>query len=149
MYCFVSCFVVVILCIELYCVTLYCQYNCIILSCKSYISVLHICPAYPGNGTGSPKGTLLVKESPKGLLSPESPLFTHGPQRWNHGSTDGLFLLLLLLHTTKFSNWFDFPGNSSDSYLFLLLLLLFPGMFLSGELSTPVQRTVHSLQAVQ
>ena len=23
--------------------------------------------------------------------------FTHGPQRWNHGSTDGLFLLLLLL----------------------------------------------------
>ena len=37
-------------------------------------------------------------------------VFTHGP-RWNHGSTDGLFLLLLLflllfllllLHTTKF-----------------------------------------------
>ena len=23
--------------------------------------------------------------------------FTHGPQRWNHGSTDVLFLLLLLL----------------------------------------------------
>ena len=35
----------------------------------------------------------------------------------------------------QFSNWFDFPGNSSDSYLFLLLLL-FPGVFLSGELST-------------
>ena len=30
----------------------------------------------------------------------------------------------------QFSNWFDFPGNSSDSYLFLLLLLLFPGVFL-------------------
>ena len=32
-------------------------------------------------------------------------IFTHGPRRWNHGSTDGLFLLLLLLlllHTTKF-----------------------------------------------
>ena len=26
--------------------------------------------------------------------------FTHSPQRWNHGSTDGLFILfLLLLHT--------------------------------------------------
>ena len=49
----------------------------------------------------------------------------------------------------QFSYWFDFPGNSSDSYLFLLLLLLFPGVFLSGELSTPVRRTVHRLQAVQ
>ena len=49
----------------------------------------------------------------------------------------------------QFSNWFDFPGNSSDSYVFLLLLLLFPGVFLSGELSTPVWRTVHRLQAVQ
>ena len=49
----------------------------------------------------------------------------------------------------QFSKWFDFPGNSSDSYLFLLLLLLFPGAFLSGELSTPVWRTVHRLQAVQ
>ena len=49
----------------------------------------------------------------------------------------------------QFSNWFDFPGNSSNSYLFLLLLLLFPGAFLSGELSTPVWRTVHWLQAVQ
>ena len=33
-------------------------------------------------------------------------IFTHGPRRWNHGSTGGLFLLLLLLllllHTTKF-----------------------------------------------
>ena len=92
-------------------------------------------------------------------------IFTHGPWRWNHGSTDGpfhllLLLLLLLLHTTKFlfslryrkcqfSNWFDFPGNSSDSYIFLLLLLLFPEVYLSGELSTPVQRTVHRLQAVQ
>ena len=57
-------------------------------------------------------------------------LFTHSPQRWNHESSDGLFLLLLL-HTT------NFPGNSrqsSDSYLFLLLL--FPLMFLSRELST-------------
>ena len=44
----------------------------------------------------------------------------------------------------QFSNWFDFPGNSSDSYLFLLLLFLFPGVFLSGELSIPVRRTVHS-----
>ena len=49
----------------------------------------------------------------------------------------------------QFSNWFDFPGNSSDSYLFLLLLLLFPGAYFSGELSTPVWRTVHRLQAVQ
>ena len=49
----------------------------------------------------------------------------------------------------QFSNWFDFPGNSSDSYVFLLLLLLFPGVFLSWELSTPVRRTVHRLQAVQ
>ena len=48
----------------------------------------------------------------------------------------------------QFSNLFDFPGNSSDSYLFLLLLLLFPGVFLSGELSTSVRRTVHRLQAV-
>ena len=103
-------------------------------------------------------------------------IFTHGPRRWNHGSTDGLFLLLLLLllpspsspsspspsspshhqicvslryRKHQFSNWFDFPGNSSDSYLFLLLLLLFPGVFLSGELSTPVWRTVHRLQAFQ
>ena len=37
----------------------------------------------------------------------------------------------------QFSNWFDFPGNSSDSYLFLLLLLLFPEVFF-------VWRTVHS-----
>ena len=37
----------------------------------------------------------------------------------------------------QFLNWFDFPGNSSDSYLFLLLLLLFLGVFLSW-------RTVHS-----
>ena len=32
-------------------------------------------------------------------------IFTHGPWRWNRGSTDGLFLLLLLLlllHTTNF-----------------------------------------------
>ena len=41
--------------------------------------------------------------------SPETPtnvdyVFTHGPQRWNRGSTDGLFLFLLLLlflHTTN------------------------------------------------
>ena len=69
------------------------------------------------------------------------PFFTHCPQRWNHGSSDGLFLLLLLLllllHTS------NFPGNSrqsSDSYLFLLLLLLFYFQerfcpILSGELS--------------
>ena len=109
-------------------------------------------------------------------------IFTHGPQRWNHGSSDGLFypwspkvepwvnrwtfssphpssppsppshhqiFVSLRYRKHQFSNWFDFPGNSSDSYLFLLLLLLFPGVFLSGELSTPVQRTVHRLQAVQ
>ena len=33
-------------------------------------------------------------------------VFTHGPCSWNHGSSDGLFLLLLLLllllHTTNF-----------------------------------------------
>ena len=35
---------------------------------------------------------------------PVGSIFTHGPRRWNHGSTDGFFilLLLLLLHTTKF-----------------------------------------------
>ena len=96
-------------------------------------------------------------------------LFTHGPLWEERGSTDGLFLLLLLLlllssssslshfqlfvslmyRKCQFSNWFDFPGNSSDSYLFLLLLLLFPGAFLSRELSTPVWKTVHRLQAVQ
>ena len=33
-------------------------------------------------------------------------IFTHGPQMWNRGSTDGLFLLLLLLlHTTNFGGW--------------------------------------------
>ena len=37
-------------------------------------------------------------------------IFTHGPQRWNRGSTDGLFLLLLLLllhllHTTNLGHW--------------------------------------------
>ena len=33
-----------------------------------------------------------------------SRIFTHGPRRWNHGSTDRLFLLLLLLllHTINF-----------------------------------------------
>ena len=57
-----------------------------------------------------------------------SVLFTHSPRRWNHGSTDGLFLLLFLsshhqlfvslrYRKRQFSNWFDFPGNSSDSYL--------------------------------
>ena len=65
--------------------------------------------------------------------------FPHSPWRWSCGSSDGhfllllLILLLLLLHTT------NFPGNSrqsSDPYLFLLHLLLFPGAFLSGELST-------------
>ena len=36
-------------------------------------------------------------------------IFTHGPRRWNRGSSDGLFLLLLLhlllLHTTNFGDW--------------------------------------------
>ena len=43
------------------------------------------------------------------LVQHNGRFFTHGPQRWNHGSTDGLFLLLLLLllfflllHTTNF-----------------------------------------------
>ena len=50
------------------------------------------------------------------------------------GSSDGLFLLLLpLIHPLTF----EFNSRMScDSYLFLLLLLLFPVAFLSGELST-------------
>ena len=53
-----------------------------------------------------------------------------------------IFLFLLGTEKHQFSNWFDFPGNSSDSYLFLLILLLFPGVFF-------VWRTVHRLQEVQ
>ena len=42
--------------------------------------------------------------------------FTHGPQRWNHGSSDGLFMLLffLLLHTSESlgakTTFISFPG---------------------------------------
>ena len=82
-------------------------------------------------------------------------------RRWNHGSTVGLFLLLLLLlllHTTKFlfllgtentnfqtgSTFQATPVTPISSCFFYFL-----ECFLSGELSTPVQRTVHRLQAVQ
>ena len=36
-------------------------------------------------------------------------LFTHSSQRWSHGSSDGLFLLLLFLHTTRF--WWGGGGG--------------------------------------
>ena len=36
------------------------------------------------------------------IASVERSLFTHGPQRWNCGSSDGLFILLLLLPTSNF-----------------------------------------------
>ena len=53
------------------------------------------------------------------------------PGGGNHGSSDGLFLLLL--HHT--SNLPGYSRKSSDSYI-ILLLLIFPRAFLSGELST-------------
>ena len=42
------------------------------------------------------------------------------------------FQLCVSLRYSKLqiSNWFDFPDTSSDSYIFLRLLLLFPGAFL-------------------
>ena len=38
-----------------------------------------------------------VGENPEQYSKINGLVITHGPQRWNHGSTDGLFLLLLLL----------------------------------------------------
>ena len=55
---------------------------------------------------------------------------------------DGHFLLLLLLLHNS-----NFPGNSrqcSDSYIFLLLLLIFQRVFLSGELSTDSRQSSDS-----
>ena len=50
-------------------------------------------------------------------------IFTHGPQRWNRGSTDGLFLLLLLLlHTTNLGHCKD---NQSRQYGFTENAILF------------------------
>ena len=90
---------------------------------------------------------------------PQSPEVEPWVNRWtfspssppSSSSPSSHFQLFVSLRYRKrqFSNWFDFPGNSGDSYHFLLLLLLFPGAFLSGELSTLVWRTVHRPQAVQ
>ena len=99
-----------------------------------------------------------------GPISTTTPIFTHGPWRWNHGSSDRLspllLLLLLLLQTTNFlfllgtentnfQTGLTFQATpvtpmSSCSFSFYFL-----EFFLSGELSTPVRRTVHRLQAVQ
>ena len=53
-------------------------------------------------------------------------VLTHGPQRWNRGSTDGLFLLLLLLllllHTTNLGHCKD---NQSRQYGFTDNAILF------------------------
>ena len=72
-------------------------------------------------------------------FSAEKALVTHGPHRWNCGSSHGhfllLLLLLLLLHTS------NFPGSpvtpiSSFSFYFLEHFFLENCPLLSGELST-------------
>ena len=96
-------------------------------------------------------------------------LFTHGPRkvepwvnRWTFSSpppssppspspppppSHHQMFVSLRYRKCQFSNWFDFPGNSSDSYLFMLLL--FPGVWrncplLSGELSTDSKQSSDS-----
>ena len=91
-------------------------------------------------------------------------LFTHGPRRWNHGSTDGLFLLLLLLllHTTKFlfllgtantnfQTGLTFQAtpvtpisSCSFSFYFLECFCLEKCPLLSGELSTDSRKSSDS-----
>ena len=75
-------------------------------------------------------------------------IFTHSPRRWNHGSTDGFFhLLLLLLHTT---NFMFLLGTKTPIFklvwlsrqLLWLLSLLAPSLSISC--SVFVWRTVHS-----
>ena len=91
--------------------------------------------------------------------------FTHGPRRWNHGSTDGLFLLLLLLlllHTTKFlfilgtentnfQTGLTFQAtpvtpisSCSFSFYFLECFCLENCPLLSGELSTDSRQSSDS-----
>ena len=92
-------------------------------------------------------------------------VFTHGPRRWNHGSTDGLFLLLLLLllllNTTKclfllgtenanFQTGLTFqatpvtPISSCSSFYFLEYFCLENCPLLSGELSTDSRQSSDS-----
>ena len=55
-------------------------------------------------------------------------LFTHSSQRWSHGSSEGLFLLLLFLHTTRFW-WGGYCivdcGSCADDALLLKVTLTF------------------------
>ena len=110
-----------------------------------------------GKGNQNPKPKLVPSSPYPSRFYPWSPEVEPWVNRWTFSpppsppppSSHHQIFVSLRYRKRQISNWFDFPGNSSDSYLFLLLLLLFPGVFLSGELSTPVQRTVHRLQTVQ
>ena len=84
-------------------------------------------------------------------------IFTHGPCQMEHWSSGGLFThspfqksifsqMEMLAHI-----WIikpvRLPGNSrqsNDCYLFLLLFILFPLTFLSGELSTDSRKSSDS-----
>ena len=111
---------------------------------------------------------LIIYQSPKRELvllpfPPPLSLFTHGPWRWNRGSTDGFFLLLrllLLLHTTKFvfllgtentnfQTGLTFQTTpvthiSSCSFYFLECFCLENCPLLSGELSTDSRQSSDS-----
>ena len=93
-------------CIVLYWIVLYCTIQFTYLD-SGYGPLLHLFYLY----------------SDKSWFFPFS-FFTHGPRRWNRGSTDGLFLLLfllllllllLLLHTTNF--WGALDCNMHSCYV--------------------------------
>ena len=75
-------------------------------------------------------------------------IFSPSPSSSSPSSSHFQIFVSLRYRKCQFSNWFDFPGNSSDSYLFLLLLLerFCPENcpFLSGELSTDFRQSSDS-----